>query len=97
MDYVAINELKKPRVVRERLAAEEELLLTNNGRPVAVLLYVGEADDPEDVLMAARDARSRIALRRVRERARKTGAAKLTVKAIDSLVSTTRQERRKRT
>jgi len=93
MDYIAVNELKRPRAVRERLAISEEMLLTNNGRPMAVLMYVADEDDPEDVLMAARDARSRIALQRVRDGARRTGAAKLTVGEIDSLVATVRRER----
>ena len=58
MDYIAVNELKRPRVVRERLAAAEEMILTSNGRPMAVIMYVDEEDDPEDVLKAAREARS---------------------------------------
>ena len=93
MNYIAVNELKKPRVVRERLAAAEEMLLTNNGRPMAVMLYVGDDDNPEDVLMAAREARSRIALRRIRERARKTRVDKLIASQIDDLVSKARRER----
>jgi hypothetical protein len=94
MDYIAVNELKRPRAVRERLAASEEMLLTNNGRPMAVLLYIDEEDDPEDVLMAARDARSQIALRRIRERARRTGAAKLSAGEIDAEIAAARRERR---
>ncbi len=58
MDYIAVNELKRPRVVRERLAAAEEMILTSNGRPMAVIMYVDDEDDPEDVLKAAREARS---------------------------------------
>lgn len=96
MDYIAVNELKRPRVVRERLASAEEMLLTSNGRPMAVLMYVGEEDDPEDVLTAAREARSRIALRRIRERARRTGAAALSPADIDDIVAATRRERRNR-
>lgn len=93
MDYIAVNELKRPRAVRERLAAEEEMLLTSNGRPMAVLMYVDEEDDPEDVLTAVRDARSRIALRRIRERARSTGADKLSGADIDKVIAGARRER----
>jgi PHD/YefM family antitoxin component YafN of YafNO toxin-antitoxin module len=96
MDYIAVNELKKPRMVRERLETAEELVLTNNGRPMAVIMYVGEGDDPEDVLAAARDARSRIALRRIRERARQTGASALSAAAVSALVSKVRRERTNR-
>jgi hypothetical protein len=96
MDYIAVNELKRPRVVRERLAASEEMLLTSNGRPMAVLMYVDDEDDPEDVLAAARDARSRIALRRIREHARRTGAAKLSSAEIDGVITAARRDRGQR-
>jgi antitoxin (DNA-binding transcriptional repressor) of toxin-antitoxin stability system len=93
MDYIAVNELKRPRLVRERLAAAEEMILTSNGRPMAVIMYVDEEDDPEDVLTAAREARSQIALRRIRERARRTGAAKLSDADIDDVIAAARRER----
>ncbi|NDC54650.1 MAG: hypothetical protein EBZ74_10275 [Planctomycetia bacterium] len=96
MDYIAVNELKRPRVVRERLAAAEEMILTSNGRPMAVLMYVDEQDDPEDVLTAAREARSQIALRRIRERARRSGAAKLSAAEIDGVIAAARRDRKKR-
>ena len=95
MDYIAVNELKRPRVVRERLAESEEMLLTSNGRPMAVLLYVHEEDDPEDVLNAARDARSRIALRRIRERARDAGTANMSATEIEDEIAQARRARRK--
>ena len=93
MDYIAVHELKRPRVVRERLASAEEMLLTSNGRPMAVLMYVADEDDPEDVLNAARDARSRIALRRIRERARQSGAAELSSSEIDGVIASARRAR----
>lgn len=96
MDYIAVNELKRPRVVRERLAASEEMILTSNGRPMAVLMYVDDDDDPEDVLNAAREARSQIALRRIRERARRTGAATMSDPEIDGVITAARQARGQR-
>jgi len=96
MDYIAVNELKRPRQVRERLAVAEEMILTSNGRPMAVIMYVAEEDDPEDVLTAAREARSQIALRRIRERARRTGAAKMSGPAIDKVIAVARRDRGRR-
>lgn len=93
MDYIAVNELKRPRVVRERLAAAEEMILTSNGRPMAVLMYVDEEDDPEDVLKAAREARSQIALRRIRERARRTGADTMSIPEIEGVIAAARRDR----
>ena len=94
MNLVAVNELKSPRKLRERLEAEEELLLTNNGRPMALLLYINEDDNPEDLLKATREARSRVALTRIRNVARTSGADKMTPQEIDELVSGVRAERR---
>jgi antitoxin (DNA-binding transcriptional repressor) of toxin-antitoxin stability system len=96
MDYIAVNELKRPRQVRERLAAAEEMILTSNGRPMAVIMYVAEEDDPEDLLTAAREARSQIALRRIRERARRTGADKMSEQEIDKVIAAARRDRGRR-
>ena len=95
-DYIAVNEVKRPRQVRERLAASEEMVLTSNRRPMAVLMYVDENDDPEDVLTAAREAQSQIALRRIRERARRTGVAKLSEAEIDDVIAAARRDRGRR-
>ena len=81
---------------RERLAASEEMILTSNGRPMALLMYVDAEDDPEDVLNAAREARSQIALRRIRERARRAGAAAMSDKEIDGVIAAARRERKRR-
>ena len=96
MDYIAVNELKRPRLVRERLAASEEMILTSNSRPMAVIMYVDAEDDPEDVLKAAREARSQIALRRIRERARRSGAATMASEKIDAVIAAARHERKPR-
>ena len=95
MDYIAVNELKRPRAIRERLAASEEMILTSNGRPMAVLMYVDAEDDPEDVLNAAREARSQIALRRIRERARRDGTSGMSDQEIDRVIATARRERKR--
>jgi hypothetical protein len=46
MNLIAIKDLKQPRRLKERLLAEKELLLTSDGRPVAVLINVDNAEDP---------------------------------------------------
>ncbi len=66
MNFVSIKDLKKPRNVRDRLRKEGELLLMNNGRPVAIMLDVADESDPQDMLDAVREARSRQALSRIR-------------------------------
>jgi hypothetical protein len=96
MKYLAVKDLKSPRVLRERLEQEDELLLTNNGKPMALILHLAATDDPEALLLAAREARSRIALSRIREAARRSGTDRLDAPTIDRLIAKTRAQRRNR-
>ena len=50
MRLIAIQDLKQPRRLKERLQAEKELLLTSDGRPVAVLVNVDASGRPSLVL-----------------------------------------------
>ena len=75
MHLIAIKDLKQPRLLKQRLRAEKELLLTSDGRPVAVLVDIGPAEDPEGVIQAIRDSRSRLALSAARDAARRAGLA----------------------
>ncbi len=95
MKQIAIKDLKQPRQLKQRLLTEKELLLTSDGRPVAVLVSVDATEDPESVLAAIRDSRSRLALSRVREAARTSGAARLLSSAdIHREIADTRTARR---
>jgi hypothetical protein len=76
-----------------RLSNEKELLLTSDGKPVAVLVNVGPSDDPEVVIQAVRDSRSRLALARVRASARKAGTNTMSTRDIEREIATARRER----
>jgi hypothetical protein len=86
MNLIAIKDLKQPRRLKERL--------TSDGKPVAVLVEVGPADDPELVIQAVRDSRSRMALARVRESARRAGTSSMSMHDIEKEIATSRKERR---
>jgi len=94
MTFMAVSELKRPRRLRERLAQAGEIVVTNNGSPMALLLNVAEGEDPEDILRAARDARSAMALRRVREAARRSGTDRMAMGRVDALIARVRAERK---
>jgi antitoxin (DNA-binding transcriptional repressor) of toxin-antitoxin stability system len=91
MNLIAIKDLKQPRRLKERLQAEKELLLTSDGRPVAVLVNVDNAEDPESILQSIRDSRSRLALSRIRETARRTGVSRFTPEQIDREIAAARR------
>ena len=44
MDYIAVKDLKSPLLVREKLAQYGEVLVTNNGRPMAVMVPVADGE-----------------------------------------------------
>jgi antitoxin (DNA-binding transcriptional repressor) of toxin-antitoxin stability system len=96
MNLIAIKDLKQPKQLKRRLKAEKELLLTSDGRPVAVLVNVDDAEDPENVIRAIRDSRSRLALSRIREAARRSGTADMTTEQIDRVIAATRAARKSR-
>jgi hypothetical protein len=94
VNFLAVNELKSPRRLRARLLKEKELLLTTSGKPTAVILSLDPGEDPEDLLGATREARSRLALSRVRAAARRAGTERLTGEQVQTLVSKVRAERK---
>jgi len=94
MKLIAIQNLKQPRRLKERLLAEKELLLTSDGRPVAVLVNVDASEDPETIIQSIRDSRSRLALSRIREEAVRSGAAGLSLAEINREITVTRKARR---
>jgi hypothetical protein len=91
VNLIAIKDLKQPRRLKQRLQAEKELLLTCDGRPVVVLINVDNAEDPETILQSIRDSRSRLALSRIRETARRTGVSRFTPEQIDREIAATRK------
>jgi antitoxin (DNA-binding transcriptional repressor) of toxin-antitoxin stability system len=93
MKLIAIQDLKQPRQLKERLLAEKELLLTSDGRPVAVLVNVDASEDPETMIRSIRDSRSRLALSRVREAAARSGTDRLSLAEINREIAATRKAR----
>lgn len=96
MNFIAVKDLKAPRQMRAQLRREGELLLMNNGKPIALMLDIGPEDDALAMVESTREVRSRLALSRVREAARHSGAAVLAPAEIEREIAQTRAERRQR-
>ena len=96
MHLIAIKDLKQPRVLKQRLLVERELLLTSDGRPVAVLVDIGPTEDPEGGIQAIRDSRSRMALSQIRDAARRAGTSAMTMRDIDREIASARKARKVR-
>jgi len=94
MRFVTIREFReKTAAVRRAMDREGEIVLTLNGRPIA-LLTPATGEDLEEQLQAVRRARAGIALRRVRKAARKGGKDRMSAEAIDGVIREARRSRR---
>jgi prevent-host-death family protein len=96
MDYVTVRELRaESGKVWERVEAGEEIVVTRNGKPFAIMVPT-KPSEVEDKLRALRAASFGIALRNVQRRAAETGANKMTLQEINAEIAAARRERRER-
>ena len=94
MEFVTIRDLRlKPAEVWDKLRRQREIILTSNGRPVAVIAGVRE-DDVEETVAALRRARAQAAVSRLRRAAAESGADRLSAAEIESEIAEVRRERR---
>lgn len=93
MKFVEIRELRNgSRRVRE-LAQKEDLILTANGKPVAIRLGV-EGDKFEETARAVRQAKAQLALSRLRKQAARRGMDRMSASATDTEIKAVRARRK---
>lgn len=93
MNLVTVRDLRnRSGEVWRRLAQEQELIVTSNGRPIALLTPIGE-DDVKKTLAVIRRARAQVAASRMREAATTTGANQMTLDEINEEIHKARRER----
>jgi len=96
MKFLSVRDLrgKSARVWKE-LPREREMIVTNHGRPVAILSAVGEGD-LEQSLAAWRRVRGAQAIAAIQFDSARKGTDRLTMDQIDAEIRKSRQERRLR-
>jgi prevent-host-death family protein len=93
--FLSTRELRnRPGYVRE-LARNDELVLTANGKPVAILVSV-EDDEFEETLRAVRQAKAQRALSRMRLQAERRGLGRLPRTAIEAEIRAVRRGQKPR-
>jgi len=93
MNLVTVRDLRnRSGEVWGRLAQEQELIVTSNGRPIALLTPIGE-DDVAKTLAVIRRARAQVAASRMRAAAATMGANQMTLDEINEEIHKARQER----
>jgi prevent-host-death family protein len=95
MRFVTVRELRsKSAEVWRRLSHEGELVVTSNGRPIAILM---PTDDRtlEDSLKQVRAAQAARAMALLQRGSTRRGTDRLSLAAINAEISAARRERRK--
>ena len=93
MRFMSVREFRvNTGQARKDLARDEEVVLTANGQPFAVVAAIRpETLDRE--LVAIRRAKARVALERARESAAAAGTAGMSTKQVDQIISEVRKRR----
>lgn len=95
MKFITVRDLRgRPGQVWSQLARERDLVLTSNGKPVAILSAVSE-DNLEESFAAVRRARAVAAVEKIQSRSVETGTDKLSLEEIHDEVKAVRKARRK--
>ncbi len=71
MTSIAVQDLKRPRELRDMLTQEHEVFVTKDGRPFAIMVGV-DAESADDTLREVRRALFSSAILRARRQARET-------------------------
>jgi len=95
MKFVTVRDLRTtPAQVWKALQGEQEIVITNNGKPIALLTPLSDAD-MEDTVTAVRRARAATALKQIRGAAARTGLSQLTIEDIDGEIREYRKSRKR--
>ena len=95
MDFISVRELRnRSAAVWDALAEEQDLVVTSNGRPIAILsATTGSTLDAS--LTALRQARAQLAVAAMQARAREAGADRMTLEDVHAEIEAVRGSRRK--
>ena len=93
MKFVSIRDLRgKSAEIWKKLPGEREMIITSNGRPVAILAAVNESN-LEESLAAFRQARAVEAVAGLQRRSLKQGTQSISMDEIDAEIKAVRKKR----
>jgi len=95
MRFITVRDLRgRPGQVWSKLSREKEVILTSNGKPIAILSAVSE-ENLEGALMALRQARAIAAVERMQSASIAAGKDRLTPEEIETEIAAVRKARRR--
>jgi antitoxin (DNA-binding transcriptional repressor) of toxin-antitoxin stability system len=93
MRFLSVRDLRgKSAEIWKRLPGEREMIITNNGRPIAILAAVNESN-LEESLAAFRQARAVEAVASLQRRSVKQGTDKISMGEIEEEIKAVRRKR----
>ncbi|EEG79140.1 type II toxin-antitoxin system Phd/YefM family antitoxin [Dethiobacter alkaliphilus] len=93
MKFVSVRDLRqKSAEIWGLLREEGDVVITSNGKPIALLSDIGEAN-VEEYLQNSRRLRATMAVNSMQERSRQQGLNELSDEEIEAEIKDTRQKR----
>lgn len=94
MKFVTVRDFRiRPGSVWDSLEKNKEVVITSNGKPIALLTGVSDINFDE-TLRALRRAKAELAVSRIRGTSLRKGLSKLTAKDIEVEITATRKARK---
>jgi len=95
MKFVTVRDFRtSPSSIWKKLPSERELIITNNGKPIALLTPLND-ETLEDTVSAVRKAKAINAVRKMQETSVSLGNDKMTIEEINSIIDDVRVKNRK--
>ncbi len=93
MKFITVRDLRtSPAQIWKDLPAEREMVITNNGKPIALLTPVGDAN-LEETLAAVRRAHAIQSVKQMQQASMRRGTTELSESEIQEEIDRTRTER----
>ncbi|TVR71538.1 MAG: type II toxin-antitoxin system Phd/YefM family antitoxin [Spirochaetaceae bacterium] len=93
MKFITVRDIRtSPAKIWKQLPAEQEMVITNNGKPIALLTPLS-GETLEETLSSVRSARAANAVRQLRKIAQKAGIDHMTDAEIQAEIDMVRRER----
>jgi antitoxin (DNA-binding transcriptional repressor) of toxin-antitoxin stability system len=95
MIFYSVRDLRThPRDVWKKLSETQEVVITNNGKPSALMIEIDE-ENFEEVLASIRQSRAMRAVNKLRLASIRGGRSDMTIEDIDAEIRKAREEKRK--
>jgi len=95
MNFYTVRDLRtSPREVWKKLAEMHEVIITNNGKPSALMIEIDD-ENLEDVLASVRQSMAMRATNKLRLSSMLSGKSTMTDEEIEAEISNARKEKKK--